>query len=69
MKKIEAKVYGNPGWVIFSESNEVWGFVWKPSSGSFRFRYETFGTYSESGFGESVEDCLKYIKDIKQLGS
>lgn len=66
MKKIEAKIYGNPGWIIISEDNEVLGFVWRPISSVFRFRYETFGTYSESGFGETIEDCLRYIKDFRQ---
>jgi hypothetical protein len=65
MKKIEAKIYGNSGWIITSEEDEVWGFIWKSPTNSYPFRYETFGPYSESGFGESLELCMRYIKDLK----
>ena len=65
MKKIEAKIYGNIGWIITSKDDEVWGFIWSTPTNSYPFRYETFGPYSESGFGESLELCMKYIKDLK----
>jgi len=65
MKKIEAKIYGSTGWIITSADNEVMGFVWQPINSIFSFRYETFGTYSESGFGMTLEECLRYIQDAK----
>ena len=63
MKKIEAKVYGNTGWIITSDDGDIWGFVWNQSFGHYPFRYETFGHYSHSGFGNSLEECMKYISD------
>jgi hypothetical protein len=65
MKKIEAKIYGNVGWIITSEEDDVLGFIWRTPKNSYPFRYETFGVYSESGFGESVELCMKYISDLR----
>jgi hypothetical protein len=65
MKKIEAKIYGNLGWIITSEEGDLLGFVWRTPNNSYPFRYETFGHYSESGFGESIELCMKYIGDLK----
>ena len=65
MKKIEAKIYGNSGWIITSNDDELLGFVWKPQGSSFSFRYETFGTYSESGFGNTLEECMSYISSSR----
>ncbi len=65
MNKIEAKIYGNKGWIITSDDNEVLGFVWQPVNSHFSFRYETFGTYSESGFGLTLDECLRYIQTAK----
>ena len=63
MKKIRAKIYGNRGWIIISDNGEVIGFVWKPDSNSrFSFRYETFGVYSESGFGNTLKDCVRSVE-------
>jgi hypothetical protein len=62
MKKVSAKIYGSKGWIIISDGGDLLGFVWKPGTGgSYAFRYETFGVYSESGFGNSLKDCLSYI--------
>lgn len=66
MKKIEAKIYGNAGWIVTSEEDDVLGFIWRSPTSSYPFRYETFGIYSESGFGESLELCLKYINDFRK---
>jgi hypothetical protein len=62
MKKVSAKIYGSKGWIIISDGGDLLGFVWKPGAGgSYAFRYETFGVYSEFGFGNSLKDCLSYI--------
>jgi hypothetical protein len=62
MKKVSAKIYGSKGWIIISDGGDLLDFVWKPgTASSCAFRYETFGVYSESGFGNSLKDCLSYI--------
>ena len=67
MKKIGAKIYGNKGWIIVSDDGEVLGFVWKPSpNSSFSFRYETFGVYSEVGFGDTLKDCIRSVESAKR---
>jgi|APGre2960657423_1045063.scaffolds.fasta_scaffold445742_2 hypothetical protein len=66
MKKVSAKIYGSKGWIVISDGGDLLGFVWKPgASSSYAFRYETFGVYSESGFGNSLKDCLSYIESAK----
>jgi hypothetical protein len=67
MKKIGAKIYGNKGWIIVSDDGEVLGFVWKPSpDSSSSFRYETFGVYSEVGFGDTLKDCIRSVESAKR---
>jgi hypothetical protein len=68
MKKVSAKIYGSKGWIVLSGAGgDLLGFVWKPGTGgSYAFRYETFGVYSESGFGNSLKDCLNYIEGAER---
>lgn len=67
MKKVSAKIYGGKGWIVISDRGDLLGFVWKPGTGgSYAFRYETFGVYPESGFGNSLKDCLNYIESAER---
>lgn len=67
MKKIPAKIYGNRGWIVTSDDGELLGFIWKSGSDSvFSFRYETFGLYSEVGFGDTLKDCIRSVESAQR---
>lgn len=65
MKMIPVKIYGNDGWILTSAEGELMGFVWKPHSSS-SYRYETFGLYSEVGFGDTLKECIRSVETAKR---